>query len=280
MKWEIIVIVLITLLLLYVVREYSYSIPKIIWCHWDTPEMPEMIRLIYERNLRKVPDWEFRKITTKEFLEMCPEHELPKSFFSLSVQHKADFMRLWLLKTYGGVWSDISTLYNTSLNEMRDICYKERRQMAGFYIGRDTTRYDSPVFENWFMMAPRGSTVIRAWFEEYRNALNMGELNYKKMIVAEGIDLQGKHHEEDSIYFTQHYALQRLIQSGKAKNMIMWKAEDSMFAVQDNCWCDNQEKQDSCMKTVFTRERLLSVPWVKLTGGCRQFVDINVLRSV
>lgn len=276
----ILLLLFLTLVLLYVIKVYSYTVPKMIWCHWDGETLPPLIDAIHQRNRRVLKDWEFRRLTTAQFLQMCPRDELPRGFDQLIVQHKADFMRLWLLQKYGGVWMDISTVVNESLNLLLEYCVKERADLAGFYIESSNTDSRYPVFENWFIMAPCRSHMIRLWYEEYCKAFSMGLLNYKQKLRDSGLVFHKLSGEDDSVYFTQHYAFQALLQRGEVRNVLMWRAEDSMFKLQKSCWNDeDKEKGKKCFESLFTAEKVRSVPWIKLTGNCRQFFTMESLPS-
>lgn len=275
---KIIILIFITLLLLYLIKKESstdYILPKIVWSHWDTDELPPLIEKIHNRNKRILKGWDVRLVKTSAFLKQCDPNELPKDFFDSSPAHKSDFIRLWLLKKHGGVWMDISTYLNESIDPMWEICMKEKRDLAGFYIESAQTNHKYRMFENWFIMAPKNSPVIHKWYNEYTKALDIGKLEFKKQLLSDGIDLQNMKHEDESVYFTQHYAFQGLLQRKEINNIIMWRAEDSMFLLQKQCW--NIQDVEKCKKDLFNVYNIKKTPWIKLTGADRPFFSDTLI---
>ena len=265
-------LVALSLFVCLVFLQSRYFIPKVVWTHWDDA-MPPLIAGCLANTRRVLSDWEVRHVTTADFLGMCPADQIPRGFDDLIVQHKADYIRAWLLATHGGVWMDISTVLNVSLNGMRDACTRQRAELAGFFLGATTVDPRYPVFENWFIMAPRGSDFMARWHRRYFRAIEMGLMEYKTECRQRNIQFHKLMGREDSVYHTQHLCFQDVLQTQNGvfpANILFFRAEDSMFAVQNRCWV-NPATEKECMKTIFTRKNVESVPFIKLTGNCRKY---------
>jgi hypothetical protein len=248
-----------------------YHLPKIVWTHWDTDELPPLCRLNLERTRRVLHDWDVRFFTDKGFADMCPSGDLPPNFDTLSKAHKADFMRLWLLKGHGGVWMDSSIILNTSLNEMHRACVAEQAECSGFYIEGTTTDMRWPVFENWFIMAPQDSRVIRAWYDEFYKAVANGFAAYKTAAKRDRVHFHKLLQDEGDLYLTQHLCFQKVIQQKIRDPKILYKrAEDSMFKIHADCNWDGD-----CMASALRLTDLTTIPYIKLRGCDRALFPLT-----
>ena len=248
----------------------AYRLPKIVWTHWNTTDLPELCRLNLERTRRILHDWDVRFFTDADFFEWCDE--IPTGFDALSKAHKADFMRLWLLREHGGVWMDISIVLNTSITPIYDECRSSRAELSGFYINGSTTDPRYPVFENWFIMAPKGSRIIALWYEEFCKAIRIGFAEYKKEARAANLHFHNLLNDgEDDVYLTQHLCYQKVIQHRVWRQPVVLyrKAEDTMFSIHIKC-----EWKIDCMKAAFRSPQVHSVPFIKLRGGDRALFPV------
>jgi hypothetical protein len=136
-----------------------------------------------------------------------------------------------------------------------------------------------PVFENWFIMAPTNSRIIKFWYKEYYEAINIGLKKYRQRLNSSNIILHNLTQDNESVYFTQHYCYQVVIQNINEPRILQWRAEDSMFALQKRCWRGIYEADTNCLKQLFTTDNINSVPWIKLTGGDRPYFDHTLLEN-
>jgi len=258
MQWSNIIVGIV--IILFIVSVGTYDLPKIVWTHWNTADLPEFCRLNLERTRRILHDWDVRFFTDADFLTWC---DPPAGYDALSAQHKADFMRLWLLKKHGGVWMDISIVLNTSLNPMYDECRENKAELSGFYIEGTTTDMRYPVFENWFIMAPRNSNIIDLWYSEFSKATRIGFQQYKAEEQKSGLIFHDLLKEDGDIYLTQHLCFQKVIQHRVWRPPIILykKAEDTMFKIQKDC-----DWKIDCMQTEFRKPTIRELPFIKLRG--------------
>ena len=89
---------------------YSSKQVKIIWMYWEQGE--ENLKDKYNKmciyGWRKLnPDWEVRVLDKNTVIKYIPEIV---NYNHLTVQSRADVIRIKLLNKYGGVWADASTL--------------------------------------------------------------------------------------------------------------------------------------------------------------------------
>lgn len=269
---------LVLVLLLMQFKREAYNLPKIVWTHWDSDNPPEHVTKNIERMRKMLPDWQVNFITTDQFLESINQEEIPAGFATLRVEHQADWIRLKLLKRYGGCWIDSGIILNQSINNLYRDCASQRADLLVFKILGTQSNPKYPIAENWFIMAPPGSPMVTVWLEEYERAIKMGFKRYKDRLKEEGVDLQKLMTKPEDVYLTQHGCYQKVIQQRMPTgSVIVYKtAEDTMFKIhaKDCSW------DKSCiwakLKDV---EYCKTIPYIKLRGGDRKNVDIMPLLS-
>ena len=252
-------------------RDIPYTLPKQIWTHWNDTNFPPHFEMNLKNWKRLHPDWTITVFTTKEFLETVTPYEIPYSFHERGYEHQADWIRMKLLKKYGGCWMDSGILLNTSLESLYSECLQKQADLLVFQIPNKQTDPRFPVAENWFLMAPKESPVICAWLEEYEYAMQSGFYSYKEQLLAEDINLQNIFRAKEDTYLTQHGCFQKIIQKRLPEAKILYKnSVDSMFKLHTECdW--KKECIDAALRDV---ARCKKIPYIKLRGIDRKGVDL------
>lgn len=259
-------IVLVTTLIC--IADEPHYIPKIIWTHWNTATMPPNVARILEERKKALPSWTHIIVhddTFRKYVDVEP----PANFSTLSPQHRADWIRLALLRQHGGLWADSGIIFNSeqALDDIYDEACAKKAHLTVFRLFDKTDKY----LENWFIMAPPRSDILCDWFREYNRAVTMGFKAYKNQVFSKGVHIIEKIYKQgdDNVYLTQHACLQAVIQSAPYKSRILIKdAETSMFAVQEACAWDHKCIIQKLSNDPTIRRRY---PFIKLRGGDRDF---------
>ena len=246
--------------------------PKIVWTHWDSENPPEHVQKTIDRMRKILPDWQVRFVTTDQFLSSMNQEEIPPGFQTLKVEHQADWIRLKLLKAYGGCWIDSGIILNQSIDPLYRDCVSNKADLLCFKILGTQTNPKYPIAENWFLMAPPNSPIILLWLEEYEKAIRMGFKRYKDRLKEEGVDLQNLMKNRDDVYLTQHGCYQKVIQQRMSDtNVVYHVAEDTMFKIHAKiCKWD----KPCIWKKLQDVEYCKTIPYIKLRGGDRKNVNI------
>lgn len=255
-----------------------YTLPKIVWTHWDSESPPENVTKNIERMQKMLPDWQVKFITTENYLSSINQEEIPPGFQNLKIEHQADWIRLKLLKKYGGCWIDSGIILNQSINHLYRDCVSNRADLLVFKILGTQTNPNYPIAENWFIMAPPQSPMIDIWLEEYERAIKLGFKRYKDRMKEEGVDLQNLMKRPEDVYLTQHACYQKVIQQRMPQNarVIYHVAEDTMFKIHAKvCKWDKTCIWNKLKDVEYCR----TIPYIKLRGGDRKNVDILPLLS-
>jgi hypothetical protein len=222
----IILAIIILLILLIIINkapcfnEPTYDLPKYIWMYWDNENPPKLIQQIRDYTINRCKEWTVYFLNEKTVFNYIPAHKFPKKYKDLGSAHKADWIRLYLLKTYGGCWLDASIIINQvdELNKLHSDSIKIKSQFTGFCMYKDdhprTAKNGIPYYiENWFIMGPRNGKVIDLWLKEYETAIDMGFLEYKKKLVSEKVYVNAiTTPHDDGIYLTEHICIQKVFQ--------------------------------------------------------------------
>ncbi len=182
----------------------KYTLPRIIWTYWHDPYIPHKIKKIIKERQAVLSTWDHRVLNEETVYDYIPMEAFPEGYSKLIHQHKADWIRLYLLKTYGGCWMDASIIVNRS-DEIEEI-YKE-----SILINSELSAYsdsgDRNYIETFFIMAPLGSKVIELWLDEYTSAITSGFLTYKKKVTS-AIDVSNCFDGDNDVYLITSAALQ------------------------------------------------------------------------
>lgn len=248
-----------------------YVLPKKIWTHWHTSELPPYIEKNIAKWRRLHPDWEVNLVTTETFFQSLSLSEIPPGFGDLEKQHQADWIRLKLLKRYGGCWMDSGILLNLSIDSLYREAVSKKADLLLFNIDNLQSNPEFPVGENWFIMAPLGSQFISYWLEEFETAIRKGFLVYKKELLSQEVDLQRIMNSETDVYLTMHACFQKVLQKRlPSANIVYHDAKDSMFKIQSDCDWD-KECTNALFQDVHACKKL---PYIKLRGIDREGIDI------
>jgi hypothetical protein len=257
-----------------------YVLPKIIWVFWDKPELPELIKTIKENNDMKLRGWEIIYLNELNIDNYISKDEYPDNFNTLGIQHKTDWIRLYLLNKYGGTWLDASIIIN-DVNALVKL-YNDSINIQSQFTGFNFKNYEDGAFsnngiplyvENWFIMAPINSKVINLWLIQYERAIEMGFQNYRKVLDNENIDTSKIFGSSSGVYLTQHVAFQVIMRNMLLRPfIILYRAEDTMLRLKDKCnWSSicimETIRDDPTVKT--------TIPFIKLTSG-ETHLDIDI----
>ena len=263
---------LILLILCFFLQNKPY-LPKTVWIYWDSEEVPTMIQQIQRHNSLRLLAWNVHFLNRRTVYSYIPRSTFPETYANLSVQHKSDWIRLYLLTHYGGCWLDASIILNDlSLDTIWQNSVDKASVFTAFATGPETYVHSSGkvmplVIDNWFIMAPQGSDILRRWLNEYTSAIQMGFLEYKRKARKEGVDLHAiQFNGEEDVYLTEHICIQKVIQKDiqQIPPMILLHSSDSMLKIHEECKWDA-----GCIESRLLHPSAKRLPYIKLTSSER-----------
>ena len=244
----------------------TYSLPRIIWTYWHDPQIPPKIEKIISEREAVLSTWEHRLLNEETVYDYIPRDEFPKGYSQLGHQHKADWIRLYLLKTYAGCWMDSSIIVNRA-DEIEEI-YKESIAIQSELSAYSDSGSDTYI-ETFLMMAPAESKVIDIWFTEYTSAIELGFLPYKKKVTSK-IDVSNCFSGDDDVYLTTSAALQYTlrVQLYNKPRMVLKDRYKTMYKYVADCKHDNKCVVEKIKNTPKDQQP----PNIKLTRFNREYL--------
>lgn len=115
--------------------EIIEGVPQVVWCYWEGEEMSGNRLLSFEL-LKKNIGVPVILVTPDVFKQLIKkDHPLPYAFKYLSIVHRSDYVRAYLMHYYGGGWHDIKAT-ETSF----EYIWKEFSNPDIWLIGRPETQ--------------------------------------------------------------------------------------------------------------------------------------------
>jgi len=213
-----------------------YILPKKIFMYWNNLSNNKIIQANIELCKRKIPnDWEINVIDNNN-LNQYVSREFINKYSWLDPTRFSDFLRLELLKNYGGVWMDAGiivingTFLNTFYNEMIELRY----DACLYELKSRTIDPNIPYLENWFIMSKKNGELINDLYTEFNKSFEMDFLKYKlNVLIPSGVILEKTiGYDDKRTYLMQHAIINYLFHQGHKYNINIKDAQDSMFKIQ------------------------------------------------
>jgi len=196
---------------------------KIIWSYWNDANLPLLVKLALHTWYKWNPDYLICFIIGDEVSQYVDTKLFPNNFNISSHAHKADIIRLALLEKYGGIWLDSTIFLNKPLSDTWD---PKNYDIGGYYADFFTTNFDKPVFENWFISAPKNSILIKKWKDEFYKAIDFSSKTEYINEIEKTIDLQNI---DDKEYLMMHCCFLKIINEHNYNMKLCCKATDGPF---------------------------------------------------
>ncbi len=252
------------------------SIPRVIWAYWNGGTPPLLIQRCLENWRIFNPDFAIHVLDDQSVLRHIPE--IPPELQSLPVAKRSDWIRLELLRRYGGIWLDASTILTESLEWVLQQQALTDADFIGFYLERYTTEKSCPVVESWFMAAPPESRFIADLQHEFTTeVIGRTGREYIEHLQRRGVYETMRQNIDIPEYLSIHLAMQVTLHSGRAYAMCLAKAEDGPFFLHvQGQWRRTPLK----VRLMFSRIRHPVVPLIKLRNPDRKRLDLYLERGL
>jgi hypothetical protein len=264
-------------MILYMMVVYNKRMQKLIFSYWDSPYVPHIVHECIKSWKRHNPDYRVVVLNRGNVGKLIniptelahfydnKESSNPKALF-------ADVVRILLIEKYGGYWIDATVYAYCSFDSLIPGGVKlDDLDFFGYYMPGFTTNKQSPIVENWFFGAKRGSLFIKEWkdvffrIREYKNTTK-----YYEDIEKQGVDLQNLLFKE---YLTMHVAAQYVLQKSDRKyKIIVNNCDLGPFAyLQTSDW-DQKKAFDLLLSDndIYYKQTLL-----KMRGTDRKYITGN-----
>ncbi|MDR0788185.1 MAG: glycosyltransferase [Gemmatimonadota bacterium] len=133
-----------------------------VWAYWEGP-CPEWIQVCHQTIAAHSPRF---CLLTPETFDQLRDHDRDVDLSGLSIAHRADFIRAYLLAHYGGLWVDSDCVVMQSLEPLLELISREE-----FVAHRER----SGLFSNGFIGASADSKIARRFYERVRDTVRAGK---------------------------------------------------------------------------------------------------------
>ena len=262
----------------------SYHIPKTAWAFWDSENPPLSIKQIMKHRPAKLHGWESRYLNNKTIDRYIDRNTYPTGYDKLIPAHKADWIRLALLEKYGGAWLDAGIIINdvSELIKIHSLMLKEGTEAGLFYLDQHGFHKNMPLYiDNWFIVAPKGSPIIKEWKEEFEKAIAMGLVEYKTELMQQNlkINIYDKKDMTDT-YLSPQACLQKVMQTlSRHPKILFLDPGVSMFKIHSECaGRPNRvpEEDEKCVQNKLLNDpESKKLPHIKLRSDDRGGLDLR-----
>ena len=247
-------------------------IPKIIWCYWDSFPLPDKIKKYYDHIIEMHPKFNVKLLYLEKVKQEYPELIPYLQKIKMTV-HQSDLVRLFLLNKYGGIYCDLTTIFNVPLYNIFDLTYN------GVQGLKCPLNFKKDIIENGFICAPKNNKLIEKWYNEFLYAIIIGFDKYK-------IEFKKENKEERDIfhwlpYLTQHATLYNILKK-IPRNLL-----DKHIKIYPSLHYDVHVKFNFNNKKIIKRlnkditvfKKLKHIKLLKMNGVIRESVNINDLNK-
>jgi hypothetical protein len=255
----------------------EYILPKQIYCYWHDLSNNSVINAHLMTWKKHVPsDWQINIIDNKNLHNFVSKEFIDKYIYLDPVRF-SDFLRIELLLNNGGVWMDPGIFITNGAfldifhSEM--ITHKYDATLFEFVV--NTTMPHAPHLENWFIMAPKNSKLIKDLYTEFIKSENIGFLNYKNtVIIPSKINISRTLGYKDDTYLMQHAIFNYLFHT-KPRNYYYVNIKDSydsMFKIQSLHASMYRWNHKKIIDFIINNKDWSKYYAVKLTSKSRDFI--------
>lgn len=256
-------------------KSYSSKIPNIIWTFWEGDQNLFISNCIESWKYYN-PDYDIHVLSISNCSKFI-DIDISKIKHSKdSMARFSDYIRLLVLKKYGGIWIDASTICHCPFTWIHGIQNTTNCDLIGYYLDAFTINKfieTSPVIESWFFACIPNSIFVNDWCNEFLRTANYDNINdYIQNIKTDGIDLQNIN---DPYYLTIHASAQKIMQTNIDKyNIILFSAcSGPYYYLCSSEW--NSEKAIDKLLSEYTREEYYNFPIIKFRRVERVFITAN-----
>lgn len=262
-----------------VIHEYQYgidetqsNIPSIIWTFWDKDELPKMIQTCIATWRKYNPSYVINIVNPKNIKNFLPNFDI----FSLKhidnrPAHLSDYVRLNLLKVYGGIWMDASIICNTSLNWLHSIQIQSKKDFIGYKLAKTEVKsINVPTIESWFLACVPSCQFISDWCDEFMITQRYENFNdYLDDIRRQNINFQKITYLP---YLTSYMSAQKILQKNKYSMFLMEAEEGPLKYIFDGSTNNILWFSNKAINNLFSG-KYRNYPIIKITNGERKAIE-------
>ena len=201
-------------------------IPKNIWIFWDDLDnMPLLVGKCIDKITELNKDFNVHILSNENICNYIPtinQFKFPK------IQHKSDYIRLYMLKEYGGVWLDASIIFYQPLDFFLEKLNENKSSFFAFSNNKRTIDIEYPIIENWLLISTKNNQFIKNWLDEYEFALKIGPKMYIDILSKKSSGIFQKIKKNEREYLFNYICAQVVLRKYK-DDYVFLSCDDTAF---------------------------------------------------
>lgn len=220
------------------------SIPNIMWTYWNSDTLPDVVQNCIDSWRRHYPTMEIRIVnpnTVRNYIDIDPK----SLSWNDSPARESDIVRLLILATYGGYWSDATNYFTAPV----EFPMRPETEFVGYFTSKATTNNAYPIIDSWFFGTVPGGKFITQWRDAFMSISKYGSVgNFLEAMKSQGVDFQAIGSPSYlAIHIASQYVLQKKMGAADMRSMVLLKSEDGPFAyLEANNWDARKSLEDLC----------------------------------
>lgn len=288
------IVIILCIILIVVLCVYHLFFPsptRIIWSYWHDENIPIPVQECIQTWKDQNPNYTVNFLNNKTYRQFIDVDVSKLRHAHHHPQRFTDYMRLLILKKYGGVWLDSTIILNKPLDSWID----HSKEYNGFYLASFTKENQPPMIETWFMQCKKNSKFISLWCDEFMRTNEFETIGlYLEDLKSKNVDF-GYIMGPD--YMATNTSCFYIIQNNKhfIDNFNLKMAELTAFAYinetsgdcndeiiknkfnPDGRYCDWKSKE---AVDILRTGKYKDEPVIKLRGNERQFLNPGDLKTI
>lgn len=190
------------------------KIPNVIYTYWHSDKIPTFVKKCINSWKRHNPTYTIHILNKKTVSDFIP-FDIYKLKFAKTQQIISDFIRLYLISTYGGFWLDSTIYLNKPLDWVHAYQVNENSEFVGFKIGETHNlekQLKNPIVESWFLAAIPNSDFMKDWKETFYSLNDYKTKNEYINFIKSSTNIDGI---GSPTYLVIHVACQYVLQNPK-----------------------------------------------------------------
>jgi hypothetical protein len=247
------------------------GVPRILWTYWHSGEPPLVVRRCLTSWQAHNPGYVVNLVTEQNLSQFVDMKEVPAAFAHTWPARQSDWLRLYLLYRYGGIWLDASIFLTGPIDWLIETQARDGSEYVGFYLERATSRADCPIIDSWCMAAPIGSRFVRNWYRELTDrAMALGDQAYLDELASRRVLDKIVQKLTDPAYLIIHVTGQVVLHDQGRYRISLTRAEDSAYFYQQR---SGWKRGWFYVRLLLLKQPRRAPALVKLRGGERRKLE-------
>ena len=209
-------------------EDVKKEIPKMVWMYWDSEDIDSNLQRFILKVQELNKDYKVVILNRITVFDYLPDLKFNEEVY-LSPAHKSDVIRLCLLRDYGGIWIDVTTVFFQDLSWVQKKINDYPYDLIGFFRKVSTQDFNRPVIENWFLAAPPNNKFIKDWLTEFLPIADIGSTKFYDLMKSRSDFFDIKQRIDNTGYLLSYLAAHIVMKNNDYSFFLRCCEENAFF---------------------------------------------------